>query len=872
LIRQTLGKYRILRWLGGGQFGDVYLAHDTILDMDFALKVSRMRPADIQMLKDEARLLAGLSHPNVVRFYSVDRIKGQFVLVTEFVQGSALRDKLDQGRLDIADALRITRQVLSALDYAHAKGVIHRDLKPENILLTDDGEVKVADFGLARFLKKGSLAASVAGTPFYMSPEAWSGRFLPSSDLWSVGVILYEMLTGVLPFQGANYEEIRAKLMNEAPTDPVRLRPEIPKTITGTILSLLAKDAQARPQTAAEVLKALKTRGHRAVPSGVSAKQSPVEGITLTAEQRDIVESAENRLLVVGAAGTGKTTLLVHRAYYLTKQNISPDKLLFLAFSRRAAEEMRRRLERLLGRSLPDVWIETVHSFGWRFLRIEGWRLDLSPEFKVANPSEILHIISKKWGRNRARALAESLANLRLAGKTLKDYPARTPSDKQIRDFWQDYEEAKKQKEAVDFDDLLIKTVQLLEQDSQIRDQWRSKFLHILADELQDLHPLQFKLLRLVCGPDTGLFLTGDATQSIYAWRGADPRLIEAAKRVFAPIERHKLNASFRMGAEFIKVAGNLMAHSQDSSGVPHLSLAKNAGHFELYKSSGVADEARFVVERIKGLMQEKGYLPSDFGVLYRINSYSRAFEEALSSERIPCSVIGSEPFYEREEVCNLLAILAFMRERSFAGSIRAWQWLLSLKPETNPLIVEEGILKLSPQAKSRSRRSIEQFFEGLAEWGKRADEVTPTDLLEFIRNAKVTQRRFSSQAASEALEELKEASARFGKGELGLFLDHVALLEDLELAQWSRDAVKLLSIHSAKGLEFKVVFLTGLVEGLLPLTRSLADPDALEEERRLCYVAITRCLDELYVSMPARRFRQPTRPSRFLLQMLGLV
>ncbi|MEA3311445.1 MAG: UvrD-helicase domain-containing protein [candidate division WOR-3 bacterium] len=872
MIRQTLGKYRILRWLGGGQFGDVYLAHDTILGMDFALKVSRMRASDVQMLKDEARLLAGLTHPNIVRFYSVDRMEGKFVLVAEYVRGESLRDRLQEGRVDIAEALGIARQTLSALAYAHEKGVIHRDLKPENILLTENGEVKVADFGLARFLKKGSLAASVAGTPFYMSPEAWSGRFMPSSDLWSVGVILYEMLTGVLPFQGANYEEIRTKLMNEAPTDPSRLRPEIPKTITDTILSLLAKDAQARPQDAGEVLGDLQTRGRRIVLPGVSAKKAPVEGVTLTAEQRDIVESAENRLLVAGAAGTGKTTLLVQRACHLARQGLSPDRLLFLAFSRRAAEEMRTRLERLLGRSLPDVWIETVHSFGWRFLRIEGWRLDLSPEFKTANPSEILDIISKKWGRNRAKALARSLADLRLAGKTLEDYPAQTPGDKQIAEFWQDYEQVKKDADAVDFDDLLIKTVRLLEADAELRDRWRSRFSHILADELQDLHPIQFKLLRLICGPDTGLFLTGDAAQSIYGWRGADPRLIEAAAKVFAPIERRELNASFRIGKELIKVADNLMAGSADSSRVPQLSLAKQSGRFEFYKASGVADEARFVVERIKSLVQEKGYRPSDFGVLYRVNSYSRAFEEALAAERIPASVIGSEPFYEREEVRYLLDILKSLRERSFAGSIRAWQWLLSLKPQTNPLIVEEGLLRLSPDAKTRSRRSIERFFASIAEWGKRADEVSPSDLLEFIAGSKVAVRRFSSSRASEVLDELKEASARFRKGELGLFLDHLALLEDLELAQWSKDAVKLLSIHSAKGLEFKVVFLVGLAEGLLPLTRSLADPEALEEERRLCYVALTRSLAELYVSVPARRFRQPTRPSRFLLQMLGLL
>jgi DNA helicase-2/ATP-dependent DNA helicase PcrA len=871
LIRQTLGKYRILRWLGGGQFGDVYLAHDTILGMEFALKVSRMRPSDVQMLKDEARLLASLSHPNIVRFYSVDNIDGQFVLVTEYVKGSSLRDRLQPGRLEIGESLQIIRQALLALAYAHSQGVIHRDLKPENILITGEGEVKVADFGLARFLRADSLAASVAGTPFYMSPEAWSGKFLPQSDLFSVGIMAYEMLTGALPFRGENYEEIREALISKKPTSPARLNPEIPQDINRAILTLLAKDAQARPQDAAQALESLQIRGHQAVLSVQTHKERSPEGITLTAEQRGIVEYAENRLLIVGAAGTGKTTLLVHRAHHLIEGGSSPDRLLFLAFSRRAAEEIRTRLERLRSKTLAQVWVETVHSFGWRFLCIEGWRLDLSAEFRIINPAEIIDILSKKWGKNRSKALFENLTNLRFAGSTLDAYPVDTPGDEQIAEFWADYEQAKKDADAVDFDDLLILTVRLLEDDEGLREGWRSRFLHISVDELQDLNPIQFRLLRLMCGPDTGLFLTGDATQSIYGWRGADPLLITAAGKVFVPIEKRELKSSFRVGSELIKVAGNLMSGSAEPGAIPNLSLAKNPGSFECYKAGTTADEARFVAERIKTLMEEKGYKPSDFGVLYRLNSYSRAFEEKLAEARIPYSVIGSEPFYERQEVRNLLDILKSIREQSFSASIPAWQWLLSLKPETNSLIIENGILKLSPEAKTRSRRNIEAFFTDVAEWSKRAEEVSPADLLSFIAASKITGKRFAASATREAADELAEASARFGKGELGLFLSHLALLEDLELAQWSRDTVKLLTVHSAKGLEFKVVFLAGLIEGIFPLTRSLADHAALEEERRLCYVAITRSLDELYVSLPARRFRRHTRPSRFLLCMLGL-
>lgn len=869
MIRQTLGKYRILRWLGGGQFGDVYLAQDTLLDMEFALKVSRMRPSDIQMIKDEARTLASLNHPNIVRFYSVDQIEGQFVLVTEYIPGASLREHLERGRLEISESIRITTGILKALVFAHERGIIHRDLKPENVLIEEKGEVKVADFGLARFLKKGSLAASVAGTPFYMSPEAWTGRFHPQSDMWSVGVMLYEMLTGVLPFSGENLEDVRNSLLSGEIPEPERLRKDLPSDLCKIILSLLARNPEARPD-APGVLQLLAPKGHKQSLSGKIPAKPSSDGIILTAEQRDIVESTANRQLVVGAAGSGKTSLAIYRARHLLELGVPMEKLLLLAFSRRAAEEMRTRLERLLGKSLPRIWIETFHSLGWKFLRIEGWRLDLPAEFTVVASEEITRRLSRKWGSNRARALTERLLLLRREVESVTDYHPRTQSENQLAEFWQDYLQIERELEALDFEDLIINTLRLLEDDEELRDQWRSKFSQILVDELQDLSAGQFKLLRLLSGPGSGLFMTTDPAQSIYAWRGAVPMMLEAAEKVFQPIQKREIASSFRVSPEMVKLASNLMAHSAGNQIIPRVSLAHEPGFFEFYKANSLSGEAGFVASRISSLMEE-GYRPSDFAVLYRVNSYSRAFEEALASLRIPATVIGGQPFYERPEVRHLLDIMSSLRTREFTQAIPSWQWLLSLKPQTNPLVAGETSLKLAPQARTRSRKSVDIFLRDVSQWCSRLEEISPADLLEFISESKLPSKRLAFQAASEALKELKEAASSFRKGEVGLFLDHVALLEDLELASWSRDRVKLLSIHSAKGLEFKVVFLVGLVEGLFPLASSLATDQSLEEERRLCYVAITRAKERCYVSMPARRFGETARPSRFLLEMLGL-
>ena len=184
MLLKKLGKYEILDWLSGGRFGDVFLAHDTILDKDFALKISRMRKEEIAMLKDEARLLASLNHPNIVRFYNIDFIDNKFVLVMEFIKGSTLREIISDEGLGIEKAVSITAQILDAIQYAHKNGVLHRDLKPENILLTEKDQkkfIKVADFGLARFIRAGSLSASTAGTPIYMSPEVWQGSYTEKS-------------------------------------------------------------------------------------------------------------------------------------------------------------------------------------------------------------------------------------------------------------------------------------------------------------------------------------------------------------------------------------------------------------------------------------------------------------------------------------------------------------------------------------------------------------------------------------------------------------------------------------------------------------------------------------------------------------------
>lgn len=872
MIRQLLGKYRIVKWLGGGQFGDVYLAEDTLLELEFALKVSRMRPGDVRMLMGEARLLASLSHPNIVRFYSADKIDDQFVLVTEYVNGSSLREALEKGRMDISDALRIELRILEALAYAHEKGLVHRDLKPENVLISEKGDVKVADFGLSRFMSERSLAASVAGTPYYMAPEAWQGRFLKESDIWSAGVILYEMLTGTLPFKGKSFDEIRSSVFEKAPEPPSVLRSEIPRHIERSLNLMLEKDASRRPSHTIDVISALRPDGRKIKSLRLPAVKETGEGINLTSEQAGIVSSGNQRLLVIGGAGSGKTTLLVHRAHHLIDVlGIEPEKTLLLAFSRKAAQEMLKRLEKLCARLMTGIWVETFHSFALRFLRSEGWRINLSEEFQIVSAEDMLDIMAGRWGKNKTRELLNKVERVKRQ-RTRPDDTPDGPEGSEFTRFFKDYASILEGKNGLDFTDLILYSASILETYPDARSEWQARFSHILVDELQDIDAEQFRILNLLTRPETGLFLTGDPAQAIYNWRGADSRFIDASRKSFGDVKEFKLNAAFRFGEEISKVASNLMAHSTDDSTLPKLTLALEPGSFEFYKARDQKDEARYAASRITQLLNEEDFKPSDCIVLFRSNFYSKAFEDSFVKEKIPFTIIGSQSLAERIEIRYLIQTLNFIGKDMKKTDLEFLYWLLELNPETNSIILEDGFPSLSKETRVRSKSGVKEFLSSLIEVSKRADELSPADILDFISESKPTQRLFLKPPAKDALDKLKKIASVFGKGETNLFIDRIELLEDLELAEWNNDKVKLMSAHSAKGVEAKAVFLTGMIEGLFPMARNANSQTSLSEERRLCYVALSRAKKYLFASLPGYRFGQPTKPSRFLLEMLGLI
>ncbi len=870
MIKEKLGKYRIIQWLGGGQFGDVYLVEDTILEKKFALKVSRMRLSDIEMLKEEARLLASLSHPNIVRFYNIDQIEGKFVMVLEYVEGSSLREIMMKGRIPYEKIVWYIRCILDALSYAHRKGIIHRDLKPENVLVSKDEVVKVTDFGLGKFIKKGSISASVAGTPIYMAPEAWKGKFLPQSDIFSVGCIFYEMLTQRPPFIGDSLEEIRKKIFKGNPTPPRVLFSSIPERIEKIIMDALKSNPSERIPSADEFLDRMEIKGIRIVLGKLKEKEKDT-GFMLTPQQREIVESREKRVLVTGSAGTGKTTTLIYRAYHLIQnKKIPPDKLLILAFTRKAVEDIRRRLEELLGRNIRNAWIETFHSFGWKVLKKEGKIFDLPEEFRVIDPQNYPIALRKKYGANRTSFLLERVAILKskLISADIFEKIAKTPHEKEIAEFYKEYTDFLKENELLDYDDLIYYPCMLLSKYFDKRKEWQEKFPEILVDELQDLNRTQYYLVKLLTGPFSGLFLTGDAGQSIYGWRGANPLFVKKAENEFAGMKKFILTTSFRLPKEIIQISLNLFRNSKKSQELPVVSYKKQKGRIEFYKARSVEDEASFVIENIKKIRREERKRYADFAVVYRVKSYSRVFEEKFYQAGIPYSIIGGGGFYEQEDVMKMIEFLEaiFYKKRERIPELSSW--LLGLKK--GKIFLKDGRFLIDPNIRGAKR--AQNFLKLVEEIIGDSSVFSPSEIMEKLIKESGFSRKMKKDASIGAnIKELIESSRKFKKNGTELFLHHVNLLQDLELAEWGRDSVKLMTVHNAKGLEFPVVFLVGMIENMFPLARTISSSEELDEERRLCYVAITRAEETLFITYPKKRFGYFTRPSRFLLDMLGM-
>lgn len=877
MITPRLGKYNLLKWLGGGAFGDVYLAEDTVIKEKFAIKISRLSERDLKFIKDEARLLAKLFHPNIVRFYNIDFIDGRFVMVMEYVEGHSLRKMIERGRISINECLGIMIDVLSALSYAHSRGVIHRDIKPENILISFKGEVKLTDFGLAGFIRESSLSSSIAGTPPYIAPEGWKGNFSPQSDIFSAGVVFYEALTGIHPFVGNSLEDLRRKIFEEDPPPPHLKNPQIPSYLSDIIMKSLKKEPEKRFLTADEFLQSLlkldvemgdKVRKH----VEIEFKEEESE-ITLTEIQKEIIRCPKKRILVRGGAGTGKTTCLIYRACYLIQElGIAPSRILITTFTRKAINDIRDRIEKIMRSDVRDILIDNIHGIGLRILRKYGWMLDFPEDFEVLPfGPELMKKIKYQSRKIPLKKLLRDVERLKINlvyPEKFEEWAGNSQARKEIIELFKELKKLGEREGIFTYEDLLYWANYILDMNPDIQEELKNNFDAILIDELQDLNLSQYLFQKKLVSPNAYLFMTGDKAQNIYSWRGGSPEFMDQALRDFDDVAVFDLQVSFRLPERVLKVAKNLMKKPSTDVNLT-TSFLDEEGEVEVYKARNERDEAEFVAKKIKDLNLKKSIKFSDMCVLFRMNYYSRPFEEIFQSMKIPYVLIGTESFYERKEILKSLEILKGFLKKDFHAVLEGIRWVTGSRKLLQTLREVKDI----GEAEKVVPLKYKKFFDYANEVMKNPFDVKAFDVLNFFLEEsgfinRLRRKKTSPSELAENLLDLLYLAKEFG-GSMREFIDHVGLMEDLELAKWNKNAVKLMTVHSAKGLEFSAVFVTGLADGIFPIESSTLSADELEEERRLLFVALTRSRNILLLSFPSMRRNQILKPSRFLLDIV---
>ena len=840
MLLKKLGKYEIIDWLGGGRFGDVFLARDTILDKNFALKISRMRKEEISMLKDEARLLASLNHPHIVRFYNIDFIENKLALVMEYIQGTTLRDIITERGIDISDAIDVISQILDALMYAHKNNVLHRDLKPENILLTEEPRkqtVKVTDFGLARFIKPGSISASTAGTPLYMAPEVWSGNYDEKSDIWSIGVMLYELVTGVPPFLADNLNALREKIEKDAFLAPTILRRHIPIELENAIAQSLGLNQDSRP-TAAELLQKITERGKAIkIDAHLTLPEKETEFFNLTPTQMDVTNAIDGKILLLGQAGCGKTTTLTYAIVRLIEKKIPVSKILVCTFTNKAANDIRERLLRLAYFSVYDLWIGTFHTIALRMLRRDAERLDMSDEFSIDRPKKVFAEMQVKTGKYRTNAIIKFIEILKAKGVTPDTFRPKNAWEKLCHKIYKDYQAYLKANNIMDYDDLILYAVKLLEENEDIRTYYRKLFDYIFVDELQDINPAQYKLIYLLFKKN--IFFTGDEDQAIYGWRGADRRLIYRIPQDYHPTKTFNLTKSFRLPQSMLEIANNLML--RDVTALP----TAEPGDIIVYAAKSENDEKDYVIKEIKKLIKEQ-FRFKDIALLYRMNYISKVYEEGFIKAQIPHTLIGGLSFYERSDIKPLIDYLELL-EHSYTHDVMHNEVVENFATKAIELF----------KIKKRNRVNAIKIFKYHM---SNVTNLSPAHIIADIASA--------AQLKGESILEVQSLAKRYTSSGVSRFLSEIRLIQELDLVDWGKDTVKLMTIHSAKGLEFPVVFVVDLSEDIFPLTKKMASPKEIQEERRLCYVALTRAQKKLYLVYPKWRYRRYQKPSRFLVDM----
>ncbi len=618
----------------------------------------------------------------------------------------------------------------------------------------------------------------------------------------------------------------------------------------------------------------------------------------LNPEQRAAVMHGDGPLLILAGAGSGKTRVITYRiAELIERRGVTPQRILAVTFTNKAAGEMRERIEKLVG-SAEGMWVSTFHAFGARILRRHAELLGWGRDFVIYDENDTLRlgrVLCKEMDLDpRLFPVEKMLYAVERAKHRLKD--SLGESGGIWGQFHASYQKRLKQANAFDFADLIFQTHRLWKQHPEVLAQYRERFAQVLVDEFQDTDQAQYGLLRLLCPPEANLCVVGDDDQSIYMWRGAEVAHILGFKKDYPAARVVKLEQNYRSTASILEAATQVIARNQ-SRHPKTLWTASGPGEpVDLFLLANETEEADFLVRRILA-QKAAGTALSDMAVLYRVNAQSRALEEGFRTYGVPYRLIGGTRFFDRLEVRDVLAYLRLINNpRSDVDLLRVinapprgigevTQQRLNALAAAKEVSIWE-VLTPGPLAELRSKDKVLEFRHLLEALRDEADGIPVAELIRAVLGrtgyAKMLEEDQSETNYSrlENLHELVTAAqdfaARSGEPSLEAFLEHVALVTDLDADQkGAPEAVSLMTLHAAKGLEFDCVFMPGMEENLLPHRRSLKDEEegtihgGVEEERRLCYVGMTRARKKLTLLLAEYRAifgkTENNPPSRFI-------
>ena len=629
---------------------------------------------------------------------------------------------------------------------------------------------------------------------------------------------------------------------------------------------------------------------------------------SLNDAQRQAVTAPSQAMLVLAGAGSGKTRVLVHRiAWQIQVEDIPAHSILAVTFTNKAAKEMRSRIESLLNMSTQSLWIGTFHGIAHRLLRRHTKQAKLPDTFQVMDSSDQLRVIKRlintlnlddsKWPAREAQWYINAQKDEGIRARHMLE--TTDPHQRQMLKIYKAYEEICDRSGLVDFAELLLRAHELLRDNQDILDFYQQRFRQVHVDEFQDTNTIQYAWLRLLTDGKDNLFVVGDDDQSIYGWRGAKIENIYSFQKHYPNHQVIKLEQNYRSTGTILKAANTIIANNTGRMGKELWTATGEGEPCSLYAAFNEQDEAYFVVERIRTWINEGG-LRSDAAILYRSNAQSRQFEEKLMATATPYKVYGGLRFFDRAEIKNALAYLRLMSNRNDDASFeriintptrgigaKAIDDIRCIARDQSLSLWASAIVLINQRTMTaRATNALIGFLELIKELTTQAPDlelyekvkfvIEKSGLIELYQKEKMDK----GEEKVENLEELVNAARLFdfdreneeGMGELDMFLTHAALESGDNQGEDFDDCVQLMTIHSAKGLEFKLVFLVGMEENLFPSQQSVDDVGRLEEERRLCYVGMTRAMQHLYLTYAeSRRLygrESYPRPSRFLREI----